>query len=454
MTKVWVLTLLFFPMVGLANTPAKIIKIYANYGGGFAGLLDDGTITGWGTTGSAEKALEALDGARVTEIISGECAFAALTESGRLVTWGPKKCGGNSSAVANKLFSGVKKVYSSRPSGWGDGFDGSAFAALKEDGSVVTWGTNNRGGDSSGVASSLESGVVKMASISDGFAALKEDGSVVTWWYDSHSNFTIKTRGGERDVSLSLKSGIVDIYSGYGSFVALKGDGRLVGWGGTEGATYSVSHNRQYEDSQIVDIVSTDEAYVALKDDGSLLAWGSHKKGGNISAIANRVASGVVKVFANKDSFAALKDDGTVVTWGGGLYDGDAWEYTRDGWGNPVKGNRVEVNKTGVKVVDIFPGLWGFVALREDGTVAVWGYQASNAAMSAVVGSDRVASVVNSKLAFAAIKENGSVVTWGEAASGGDSSSVSSQLQSNIIQVVGTGESFSALKSDGSTVTW
>ena len=451
-----VLIVLFFPMLVWANTPAKIVEIYANTAGGFAGLRDDGTITGWGTTGSVPARVStALNGQRVTKIFSGECAFAALTEGGRLVTWGPGKCGGDSSAVAHELFDGVREVYSSKPNGWGDGFEGGAFAALKEDGSVVTWGKSFLGGDSGEVAPKLESGVKKVTAIENGFSALKEDGSVVTWWFGEHSNFVARAFGGKRDVSVLLERDVADIFSNYHSFVALTEDGRVVGWGdGIAVDTFGVSHNLQYDESKIVSISSTDKAYAALKDDGSVIAWGEHTKGGSISAISNKLSSGVVKVFSNKDSFAALKEDGTVVTWGGGLYDGHAWEYTYDQHSEVVKGNKVNLSKPGVKVVDIFPGLWSFVALREDGTIGTWGFEADNAAMAAVIGSDGVKSVVHSKLAFAAIKKNGSVVTWGRATDGGNSSSVSAQLQSDVIQVIGTGESFSALKSDGSIVSW
>ena len=55
-----------------------------------------------------------------------------------------------------------------------------AFAALKNDGSGVTWGHPDYGGDSSGVAGKLASGLVKIFSTSYAFAALKNDGSVVT----------------------------------------------------------------------------------------------------------------------------------------------------------------------------------------------------------------------------------------------------------------------------------
>ena len=48
----------------------------------------------------------------------------------------------------------------------------------------------------------------------------------------------------------------------------------------------------------------------------------------------------------------------------------------------------------------------------------------------------------------------GSVVAWGDSNDGGDSSSVSSQLQSGVVSIFSTDRAFAAIKSDGSVVTW
>ena len=52
---------------------------------------------------------------------------------------------------------------------------------MKVDGSVVTWGVKQYGGDSSGVAAQLSGGVQKVVGNFGAFAAVKVDGSVVTW---------------------------------------------------------------------------------------------------------------------------------------------------------------------------------------------------------------------------------------------------------------------------------
>ena len=103
----------------------------------------------------------------VTRITATGRAFAALKSDGSVVTWGDPGYGGDSSAVASELTSGVVNVFS----------NAHAFAALKSDGSVVTWGNAARGADSSAVASEIASGVTSMVSNSMCFAALK--GSLV-----------------------------------------------------------------------------------------------------------------------------------------------------------------------------------------------------------------------------------------------------------------------------------
>ena len=58
-----------------------------------------------------------------------------------------------------------------------------AFAALKADGSVVTWGNAGSGGSTTSpvnAAANLTSGVTQIFSTISAFAALRADGSVVT----------------------------------------------------------------------------------------------------------------------------------------------------------------------------------------------------------------------------------------------------------------------------------
>uniref|UniRef100_UPI0009C8411C hypothetical protein n=1 Tax=Pseudomonas sp. FSL W5-0299 TaxID=1917484 RepID=UPI0009C8411C len=71
-------------------------------------------------------------------------AFAALRKNGTVVAWGNQRMGGDTSAVEDQLIN-VQALYSSY----------EAFAALTSDGRVVTWGNPGKGGDSSAVQDQL-----------------------------------------------------------------------------------------------------------------------------------------------------------------------------------------------------------------------------------------------------------------------------------------------------------
>jgi len=107
----------------------------------------------------------------VKKLVSSDAAYAALRYNGSVITWGSNSNGGTQGTAAASLTSGVVKVYANK----------NAFAALKVNGSVITWGDAFNGGSSTAVASLLTSGVVDIYSTDRDFIALKSDGTVVTW---------------------------------------------------------------------------------------------------------------------------------------------------------------------------------------------------------------------------------------------------------------------------------
>ena len=74
----------------------------------------------------------------VVQIQATRKAFAAIRGDGSVVTWGPALAGGDSSGVQHEL-QNVEQIQATV----------SAFAAIRQDGSVVTWGDDEAGGDSS-----------------------------------------------------------------------------------------------------------------------------------------------------------------------------------------------------------------------------------------------------------------------------------------------------------------
>ncbi|MBD2447114.1 DUF4347 domain-containing protein [Nostoc sp. FACHB-152] len=346
-------------------------------------------------------------------------AFAALKSDGSVVTWGDSSYGGDSSKVATQLASGVTNVYAT----------GTAFAALKADGSVATWGFDYDGGDSSKVTTQLASGVTDIFSTSTAFAALKADGSVVTWGSNG---------GDSSKVTTQLASGVTDIFSTTNAFAALKSDGSVVTWGSNGGDSSSVTTQLA---SGVTNIFSTANAFAALKADGSVVTWGDSSFGGNSSSVTTKLASGVTNIFSTANAFAALKSDGSVVTWGSSYYGGDSSKVT---------------TQIASGVTNIFSTGSAFAALKSDGSVVTWGFN-SDGGDSSKVKPQLASGVINiyaTGSAFAALKADGSVVTWGDNSFGGDSSSVTTQIASGVINIYATGSAFAALKADGSVVTW
>ena len=96
-------------------------------------------------------------------------ASAALRGDGSVVTWGGPYSGGDSSRVQEQL----KKVQHIQATE-------AAFAAVLDNGSVVTWGHWHRGGDSSTVQEELKN-VQHIQAAKHAFAAVLDNGSVVTW---------------------------------------------------------------------------------------------------------------------------------------------------------------------------------------------------------------------------------------------------------------------------------
>lgn len=154
----------------------KNLQIFSNVSA-FAALKDDGSVVTWGYdyVGGAPKVYQYDGDNRVDDdtgfpiilkdvtndlqnvktIFSNNGAFAALTNDGSVITWGKSSYGGDSSSIATQLIN-VKKIFTTN---WG------AFAALRVDGSVVTWGSSSDGAsiNSPFVADQLKSGVVSFA---------------------------------------------------------------------------------------------------------------------------------------------------------------------------------------------------------------------------------------------------------------------------------------------------
>jgi hypothetical protein len=140
---------------------------------------------------------------------------------------------------------------------------GSHYLAVKNDGTVVAWGSNTFG------ESSVPAGLSNVVAVSCGSrhsVALKADGTVVAWGVSSVI--------GETAVPAGLRN-VVAIDTGNGHNLALVADGTVVAWGENEYGQSNVPAGL----SNVVAVACGGWYSIALRNDDSLVAWGDGSNG-------------------------------------------------------------------------------------------------------------------------------------------------------------------------------
>ena len=147
----------------------------------------------------------------VEQVVGTNFAFAALKADGSVITWGREYGGGDSFAVRDDLSRDVRHIARTC----------FAFAAVKTDGSVITWGDPEEGGDSDAVREHLCSDVMQVFGTGGAFAALRVDGSVITW-----GNPVLG--GNCSAVRRDLNSDVTEVVGTFSAFVVVKADGAVI----------------------------------------------------------------------------------------------------------------------------------------------------------------------------------------------------------------------------------
>ena len=393
--------------------------------------------------------------------------FSAITEDGTIIQWG---WGGQEEVLALEAYtnedSNNKEIYSAE----------SAFALLRSDGSVLSWGEKIGEDD---VHISLENDkILDISSGTWGFAGSTESGGVYSW--------------GNGYNEYILHQDVDKIFSASSSFSALLDDGRIYTWGSHVNDGFVENNN-----NIAVDLVSTPNAFLALNEDGSVKSWGAGHAF-DYTSIETAFGSGNEKIYATQSGFASIKQDGSIISYGsyaerkengafeymeGIIYDDSQTKETtkaleiastynsfaalyEDGtvesWGDLRHGNwGADTNNVSsflINTTDIYSNGYSFVALRDDGSIVSWGGEfAGGEEFNSPSDLDaRVESVHSSYSAFAALLEDGSVIAWGDKSAGGDIShlqGIGFELK-NVNNVYTADGGFTAKKEDGSYVTW
>eukprot|EP00439_Symbiodinium_sp_Y106_P056353 s2910_g7.t3 len=362
----------------------------------------------------------------ITFVVGNTRAFAAVSQSGAVTTWGDPACGGNSGRVTDQLKSRAFQIC----------YNEWAFAAFREGGQIVCWGDPDAGGQPSGLGTSLGSGVVKVCSTEFAFAALRESGQVVTWGDPS-------VGGDSSAVADQLQTGIVNIWANAGAFVAAKSDGSLVIWG---------------DPSAGGDMSALNQDCLTHAGHWSKVAvWLSDPKHTG-KELSQEEARDIETLYCNIRAFAAIAQGGRVVAWGApGCGNG----FTVMTWGDPqTGGDSSAVSHLLIgQILQVVANDWAFAARRDDGIVVCWGDPASGGDSSAV--QERIhqaggaVALYKTSRAFAAVLQDGSICAWGEPSCGGDSTPAEFELgEEKVLDMCANDYAFAARTSRGSVVAW
>lgn len=412
----------------------------------FAAILQNGSVVAWGDPryGGDSSAIqsELYD---ITHIFSNYRSFAALRDDGEVIVWGDAFGYDMNLPLLlsdiNQTYTNVHSIYS----------NSNAYAFLRNDGTAFSIGHGNFGGDitCSDATVSLDCVSVSPSELtnivdirgtvdsgsSGSFAALKSDGSVITW---GNQEF-----GGNSTYVQSQLTNVEKLFSTKDSFAALKSDGSVVSWGAADfdaGSSYITYFSVASDLINVENITASSAAFAALKSDGSVITWGDPSEGAIPFSKRDSLSENVTRIYSNHNAFAAVKEGGSVVTWGSDLDGGDS--------------SAVQSQLTNVK--KIFSTWQAFAALKENGEVVVWGKDSTlHDAANVPAGTDltTIAHVFSTQDAFAILRNDGSLTSWGDDSFNSAGYLMRKNL-TDVLHVFTTQHAFTAIHQNGSVSTW
>jgi alpha-tubulin suppressor-like RCC1 family protein len=287
-------------------------KLYS-WGYNDSGQLGNGTIDN-SPVPTAVDMTGVLNGATVTQIAAGEYHSLALTDDGKVHSWGAGAFGqlGNGQAYLNATTPVDVVSYGA--------LDGKAVIqiaagyshslALTSDGGLYSWGANDSGQLGDGTKNFSKAPVaVDMTDVLNGATvtqiaaggfnslALTSDGELYSWGANDSGQLGNGTSGTNIEsnvpVAVDMTSAldsktVIQIAAGYSHSLALTSDGGLYSWGDDSmGQLGSGTYTGYYDtpvavnvDGKIVTQISSSENHsLALTSDGEVYSWGDDSMG-------------------------------------------------------------------------------------------------------------------------------------------------------------------------------
>ncbi len=421
---------------------------FSNGGDYVLAIKADGTLWAWGDNSSGCLGLgDTLDRWVPTQVgtdhdwvmAAAGSASLGLKADGTIWAWGINNYG--------QLGQGNNNGYSNVPiqvgnsNDWVFAGEAAECMGLKSNGNLQGWGQNvlgqlGLGYANMGVFSPTATGTPATEWVSGAVGgshtvALRSEGTLWSWGSNDHGQLGT---GNNTDQNTPVMSGNdsnwVAVSAGEGHTAALKSNGTLWSWGDNGNGQLGIGNYNDQDNPQQVSgsnwaSVSCGSAHsLALKADGTLWAWGDNSSGqlgtGNYSTFNSPVQIGSydkwLAIAAGGKHSLALKADGSLWAWGrnteGQLGTGN----------NTVQLSPVQVG-TGDTWVWISAGDQYSLALKADGTLWAWGmnsdgqlgignYNNQDSPVQVGAGNDWIAANAG-KAHSIAWKVDGTIWSWG-----------------------------------------
>ncbi|MDI3397966.1 hypothetical protein QLG12_07065, partial [Pseudomonas sp. V88_4] len=312
----------------------------------YAARRSNNTTIAWSNTAGEGSDMSTVNPTGFTRVVGNTTAFAGIKDDGTVHAWGIAGNGGTTSAEVKAITNAVEVT----PAGY-------AFAVRLATGHVKAWGVAAHGGTVTPPIDTLDD-IDELLGSLFAFAARRTNGTVVAWGH--------ATYGGAVPAAIAGLTNITQLACANNySFCALLDTKQVVAWGpAAHGGTVPTLIASL---TDIFSVVGTWAAFAALRENGHVVAWPETDAAGIVpAAIAAR--DDVVQIAGTSDAFAVLYKDGTVAAWGNAT----------------VGGNTAPVAAQLTDVVAIYANTHGFTALTADGRVVTWGQAAGGGDSSTV----------------------------------------------------------------------